>query len=71
MSRRKLSFECLEQRTLMDGDGVEVTPTQVITHHDVIPRFAIDPDFIAIASGRWTDPSTWNLIECQTPMPRF
>lgn len=59
MRRRRLSIESLENRTLLHG-GVEVTPTHVITEHDTIPRFATNPDFIAITNGNWSNPNTWN-----------
>ena len=41
--------------------GVTVTPTQVITEGDTIPRFVADPTITNIRSGSWSDPTIWSL----------
>ena len=38
-----------------------VTPTQVITKGDTIPRFVADPTITNIRSGSWSDPTIWSL----------
>ncbi len=58
---RRLVVESLESRNLFHGDHVEVTPTHVITHHDKVPRFGANAEYIAIADGNWSDPLIWNL----------
>ena len=37
-----------------------VTPTEIHTHHDVIPRFAADPTNMTVRSGNWSDPRVWS-----------
>ena len=37
-----------------------VTATEIITHMDVIPRFAANPTISAIRSGNWNDPGVWS-----------
>ncbi|QDT06272.1 RTX-I toxin determinant A from serotypes 1/9 [Rubripirellula lacrimiformis] len=51
----------------MSHSGVTVTPTEVITHHDRIPRFAANPTFIAVTDGDWSDPPTWQNSEIPGP----
>ncbi len=40
--------------------GVMVTPTEVHTHNEIIPRFAAQPTNSSMRSGSWDDPSTWS-----------
>ena len=40
--------------------NVVVTPHEVITHSDTIPRFAAQPTVTTIRSGNWFDPSIWS-----------
>jgi hypothetical protein len=40
--------------------GVMVTPTEIHTEHDVIPRFAADPTNMTVRSGNWSDPRVWS-----------
>ncbi len=60
MRSRILKLEFLENRRMLHGDGVQVTPTAVITEHDTVPRFAAEANFIAVQSGDWSNPLTWN-----------
>ncbi|MDM4018832.1 G8 domain-containing protein [Roseiconus lacunae] len=59
MNKRTLFFEGLESRQLLHGGHVEVTDTHVKTSFDTIPRFAANADYVAIASGDWSDASNW------------
>lgn len=45
---------------MYDG-GVMITPTEIHTHNEIIPRFAANPTITAIRSGSWSDPSLWSL----------
>ena len=60
MRLRRLVAEQLESRNLFDGNGVEVTPTHVITAYDKVPRFAANAEYVAVSSGKWSDPLVWN-----------
>ncbi|MCE5269553.1 MAG: hypothetical protein LLG00_16880, partial [Planctomycetaceae bacterium] len=40
--------------------GVMVTPTEIHTHSDVIPRFAANPTATTLRSGNWSDPLIWS-----------
>jgi hypothetical protein len=40
---------------------VVVTATEVITHHDKIPRFGANPTIRAVTNGTWSDPRIWSL----------
>ena len=53
-------------------DGVvTVTATEIITHHDIIPRFAAVPTISAVRSGAWSDPSTWSAGRVPTTNDRI
>ena len=58
----KLAYHDLEARRMLAAGmhhGVLVTDSQIITHHDTVPRFVADPTDIAISSGEWSSPQTW------------
>ncbi len=40
--------------------GVTVTPTEIRTLADTIPRFVAQPTITTVRSGLWTDPLTWS-----------
>jgi len=40
---------------------IEVTATEIITAHDIVPRFAAQPTISAVRSGSWFDPTVWSL----------
>lgn len=65
MRPRRLRLEYLESRRLFHGDVI-VTPTSVITEHDVVPRFAVGAQFVAVADGNWSNPLVWNRGEVPT-----
>ncbi|QDV26829.1 G8 domain-containing protein [Aureliella helgolandensis] len=58
MSARSLRIQQLESRRLLHG--ASVTDFSVVTMHDTIPRFAANAEFVAVRSGDWSDPLTWN-----------
>ena len=41
--------------------GVMVTPTEIHTHNEIIPRFAAQPTISTMRSGSWDDPSIWSM----------
>lgn len=43
-----------------EADAVVVTPTQIITEHDTVPRFAAQPTISSVKSGQWNDPAVWS-----------
>jgi len=43
----------------MFGD-VMVTPTEIHTHQEIIPRFAANPTITAVRNGNWSDPRVWS-----------
>lgn len=45
--------------------GVLVTDSEIVTHSEVIPRFAANPTITAVRSGDWSDPGVW--AEGRTP----
>jgi len=45
---------------MMYPGGVMVTPTEIHTHTDIIPRFAASPTISSMRSGNWDDPATWS-----------
>jgi len=45
----------------MDSMQATVTPTQIITESDTIPRFAAQPTITNVRGGNWSDPSIWSL----------
>ncbi len=45
---------------MYDG-GVMITPTEIRTHQEIIPRFAANPTITALRTGSWSDPSLWSL----------
>ncbi|WP_419194221.1 G8 domain-containing protein [Novipirellula herctigrandis] len=60
-----LRVETLEGRRLLSADlmqhhAVQVTESQIITHHDTIPRFGANPTNIAVANGLWSNSTTWS-----------
>lgn len=63
-STRRLSFEAFEQRRLLammgHDNGVMVTEDAVVTHHDTVPRFAANANFIAVQDGDWSNPEVWS-----------
>ncbi|MCS7470823.1 hypothetical protein NZK35_29570 [Stieleria sp. ICT_E10.1] len=63
-AKRRLWFEALEQRRLLammgHNNGVMVTEASVVTHHDIIPRFAANANFIAVQNGDWSNPEVWS-----------
>ncbi len=42
------------------GDGVMVTGTHVITHHDRVPRACASPTVVARRSGGWSQATIWS-----------
>jgi hypothetical protein len=40
--------------------GVMVTPTEIHTMQEVIPRFAAMPTISTVRNGSWEDPGTWS-----------
>ena len=40
---------------------VEVTPTEIISEHDIVPRFAAQPTITALRSGNWSTAAVWSL----------
>ena len=54
------SFEAQAMDMEMGADHVEVTATQIITHHETFARFAANPTNVTVRSGSWSDPSTWS-----------
>jgi hypothetical protein len=45
---------------VMYPGGVMVTPTEIHTHNEIIPRFAAQPTISSVRNGSWDDPSTWS-----------
>lgn len=46
-----------------------VTETEVVLHHgETVPRFAMNPDKVAILDGNWSDPAVWgdSVPDCDT-----
>ncbi|PNY35338.1 hypothetical protein C2E31_17575 [Rhodopirellula baltica] len=43
-----------------NGHHIMVMDDSIVTPHDVIPRFAADPDVVAIRDGDWSNPNTWS-----------
>ena len=54
-------YTALERRNLLSA--VQITDSHIITQHDTIPRFAANPNFIAVSDGDWTAPETWNALQ--------
>ncbi len=40
--------------------GVMVTPTEIHTHQEIIPRFAAQPTIVTVRPGNWDDPAVWS-----------
>ncbi len=40
--------------------GITVTPSEIRTMTDVIPRFVAEPTVISVQSGGWANPNTWS-----------
>lgn len=45
---------------VMYPGSVMVTPTEVHTHNEIIPRFAAQPTLRSVRSGNWDDPAVWS-----------